>query len=88
MMANSFHTRYDLKVGAHHLALEPLDEENYALIMDGDYEASFTGARSAHQTAIARAKHLTSFSESERALVGDLNNWQKEMIDLFDPEED
>ena len=81
-------TRYVLEVGLHQLSLDPIDVENYAVIIDGDYEASFSGFRSAHQAAITRAKENNQFSPEEVEIVLDFSNWQMETIDLFDPEEE
>ncbi|MCB2130074.1 MAG: hypothetical protein KDE03_13590 [Rhodobacteraceae bacterium] len=80
--------RFVLETGPHQLSLDPIDVENYAVIVEGDYEASFPGYRLAHEAAVRRVKENNQFSPEELKIVSDLSNWQTETIDLFDPEEE
>ncbi len=86
MMAGTLVSRYCLTVRGHKLELFPIDEENYSVIIDGDYEAPFAGFRAAHRNAVKRLADRDTFSDEVRSAASDLQNWAVESVDVFDPE--
>ena len=78
---------YSLKLDDEELIIQSVDPKNFSVVVGGDYAAAFGGLNVALGEVIRRMKSDEYFCRAQVEFASDIENWKRQVFDLFDEPE-
>jgi hypothetical protein len=78
--------KFTLQTRLHDLTVAQIDQENYAIMVDGVYEAAFSGRAPAFDAVLRSLRRSAQLDVGALEQVADITNWHRTLVSNTDDE--
>jgi hypothetical protein len=72
--------QFTLETGSHELTVSQIDPENYAIVIDGVYEAAFSGRQAAFAAVLRNLSQSAHPDAKAVEKAADMTNWHRKLV--------